>query len=83
MLCHSYDLFFADKRVLTVLPKLLVKQFFKRKKLPSPVDLEHKNWKEQIERACASGLLCLRTGTCRVVRSRGRIWRNRRLWRMW
>lgn len=42
-LCNSYDLFFADKRVLTVLPKLLGKQFFKKKKLPLPVDLEHKN----------------------------------------
>ena len=32
------------------------------------VDLGHKNWKEQIERACGSALLYLRTGTCSVVR---------------
>lgn len=67
-LCDSYDLFFADKRVVTLLPKLLGKQFFKKRKLPLPVDLTHKNWKEQIDRACCSALLYLRTGTCSVVR---------------
>lgn len=33
-----------------------------------PVDLKHQNWKEQIEKACGSALLFLRTGTCSVVR---------------
>jgi ribosome biogenesis protein UTP30 len=67
-LCNSYDLFFADKRVIPLLPRLLGKQFFKKKKLPLPVDLTHKNWKEQIEGACSSGLLYFRTGSCSVVR---------------
>ncbi|KAA8534609.1 hypothetical protein F0562_032132 [Nyssa sinensis] len=67
-LCDSYEMFFADKRVVPLLPKLLGKQFFKKKKIPVPVDLTHKNWKEQIERACSSALLYLRTGTCSVVR---------------
>ncbi|KAI3757455.1 hypothetical protein L6452_04992 [Arctium lappa] len=67
-LCDSYEMFFADKRVIPLLPKLLGKQFFKKKKLPLPVDLGHKNWKEQIERGCSSGLLFFRTGTCSVVR---------------
>lgn len=61
-------MFFADKRVIPLLPKLLGKQFFKKKKLPLPVDLGHKNWKEQIERGCSSGLLFFRTGTCSVIR---------------
>ncbi|KAI3828286.1 hypothetical protein L1987_02385 [Smallanthus sonchifolius] len=42
------------------------KQFFK-KKLPLGVDLSHKNWKEQIERGCSSGLFFVRTWTC-VIR---------------
>uniref|UniRef100_A0A5B6YKH1 Putative Ribosomal L1 domain-containing protein 1 n=1 Tax=Davidia involucrata TaxID=16924 RepID=A0A5B6YKH1_DAVIN len=67
-LCDSYNMFFADKRVVPLLPKLLGKQFYKKKKIPVPVDLTHKNWKEQIERACSSALLYLRAGTCSVVR---------------
>ncbi|XP_021889600.1 putative ribosome biogenesis protein C8F11.04 [Carica papaya] len=67
-LCDSYDVFFADKGVIPLLPRLLGKQFFKKKKIPLPVDLKHKNWKEQIDRACSSCLLYLRTGTCSVVK---------------
>ncbi|KAJ0043709.1 hypothetical protein Pint_19235 [Pistacia integerrima] len=62
-------MFFADKRVVTLLSKLLGKHFFKkRKKIPVPVDLKHKNWKEQIEKVCGSALLYLRTGTCSVLK---------------
>lgn len=67
-LCGSYDLFFADKRVIPLLPRLLGKQFFKKKKIPIPVDLTKGNWKEQINRACSSGLLYLRTGTCSIIK---------------
>ncbi|KAI9087011.1 hypothetical protein K1719_030972 [Acacia pycnantha] len=67
-LCGSHHMFFADKGVVPLLPRLLGKQFFKKKKIPVPVDLKHKNWKEQIERACSSAFLFLRTGTCSVVR---------------
>ncbi|KAK7244853.1 hypothetical protein RIF29_39681 [Crotalaria pallida] len=38
-LCNSYDMFFADKRVVPLLPRLLGKQFFKKKKIPVPLDL--------------------------------------------
>ena len=65
----SYDMFFADRRLVPLLPKLLGKQFFKKKrKVPLRVDLLHSNWKEQIESACSSALLCLSTGTRSVVR---------------
>ncbi|OMO56041.1 Ribosomal protein L1 [Corchorus olitorius] len=67
-LCDSYDMFFADKRIIPLLPRLLGKQFFKKKKIPIPVDLKHHNWKEQIEKGCASALLFLSTGTCSVVK---------------
>ncbi|PWA95247.1 Ribosomal protein L1 [Artemisia annua] len=67
-LCDSYDVFFADKRVVPFLPKLLGKSFFKTRKLPLGVDLGHKNWKEQIERGFRFGLLSFGSGTCSVVR---------------
>ncbi|KAK4278971.1 hypothetical protein QN277_016740 [Acacia crassicarpa] len=59
----SYHMFFADKGVIPLLQGLLGK-----KKAPVPLDLKDRNWKEQIEKACSSTLLCLRTGTCYVVR---------------
>ena len=67
-LCDSYHMFLADKRVVHLLPRLLGKQFFKKKKIPVPVDLKHKNWKEQIDKVHWSALLFLKTGTCSVVR---------------
>ncbi|XWS41277.1 hypothetical protein CRYUN_Cryun17cG0067200 [Craigia yunnanensis] len=67
-LCDSYDMFFADKRIIPLLPRLLGKQFFKKKKIPVPVDLKHNNWKEQILKACASAMLFLSSGTCSVVK---------------
>ncbi|KAI3869592.1 hypothetical protein MKW92_053406 [Papaver armeniacum] len=67
-LCDSYDFFFADKRVIPLLPKLLGKQFYKKKKIPVPVDLTHQNWKEQIKNSCSSALFYLRSGTCSVIK---------------
>ncbi|OWM78765.1 putative ribosome biogenesis protein C8F11.04 [Punica granatum] len=67
-LCDSYDLFLADRRVLPVLPRLLGKQFFKKRKIPISVDLKHKGWKEQIENVCGSALMFLGSGTCSVVK---------------
>lgn len=67
-LCDSYELFLVDRRIVHLLPKLLGKFFFKKKKLPLPLDLTHKNWKEQIERAMGCGFLFMRTGTCCVMK---------------
>ncbi|MQM05961.1 hypothetical protein Taro_038780 [Colocasia esculenta] len=63
-LCGSYDVFLADRRVLPLLPRLLGKQFFKKKKQPLPVDLSRKGWPEQLRRCLTSAALYLRTGTC-------------------
>ncbi|GHP05250.1 hypothetical protein PPROV_000400200 [Pycnococcus provasolii] len=38
-LLNEYDVFLADDRILPLLPKLLGKHFFKRKKQPMPVNL--------------------------------------------
>ncbi|KZV43142.1 hypothetical protein F511_07957 [Dorcoceras hygrometricum] len=67
-LCDSYDLFLVDKRVVHLLPKLIGKEFFKKKKLPLGVDLSKKNLKHQVERALGSALLYMGTGTCCVMK---------------
>ncbi|XP_010516516.1 PREDICTED: ribosomal L1 domain-containing protein 1-like [Camelina sativa] len=67
-LCDSYDMFFADRGILPLLPRLIGKKFFARKKIPVAIDLKHKNWKEQIEKACGSAMFFMRTGTCCVVK---------------
>lgn len=67
-LFNSYDKFFSDKRAVPLLRKLLGKQFSKKKKLPVPLDLKRKNWKEQIEKVCGSALLYMETGTCSVLK---------------
>ncbi|CAH8354770.1 unnamed protein product [Eruca vesicaria subsp. sativa] len=67
-LCDSYEMFFADRRVIPLLPRLIGKKFFTSKKLPAAVDLKHKNWKEQVEKACGSAMFFVRTGTCSVVK---------------
>ncbi|XP_057724790.1 uncharacterized protein LOC130940609 [Arachis stenosperma] len=67
-LCDSYDLFFADRRVVPLLPRLLGKQFLKKKKVPVPLDLKKGNWKEQVDKAYSSALFSVGNGTCCVVR---------------
>lgn len=62
-------MFFADKRVVPLLPKVLGKQFYKKKKkVPLPVDLIKSDWKEEFERGFSSGWLCFGNGTCSVVK---------------
>jgi ribosome biogenesis protein UTP30 len=38
-LCSSFDLFAADTRIIPMLPKIIGKTFFEKKKQPVPVDL--------------------------------------------
>ncbi|KAL7157398.1 hypothetical protein ABFS83_02G074800 [Erythranthe nasuta] len=67
-LCDSFDMFLVDKRIVHFLPKLIGKEFFKKKKLPLGVDLGKKNLKAQVEVALGSALLYLRSGTCSVTK---------------
>lgn len=69
-LCASYDLFLADERILPLLPPLLGKTFFKKKKHPIPVDLEgpKRDWAAAIRRATAATYLYLGDGACSAVR---------------
>ena len=63
-LCDSYDLFCADARILPLLPKLLGKTFFKKKRQPVPVDLTKKDWPAQIRKAAAATYVHMGAGTC-------------------
>ncbi|KAK4423313.1 Ribosomal L1 domain-containing protein 1 [Sesamum alatum] len=70
-LYDSFDVFLAVKSVVPLLPKVLGKVFYsKKKKIPVPVDLraDGSNWKEEIEKACKSSLLWLSGGTCSALR---------------
>ncbi|KAJ6851884.1 ribosomal L1 domain-containing protein 1-like [Iris pallida] len=81
-LADSYDLFFADRKILPLLPRLLGSHFFKKKKIPLAVDLSRPGWPQQVRAACESTLLYLRTGTAcalkvgRVTMGREEIVRN-------
>ena len=67
-LCDSYDLFLADARVVPLLPKLLGKTFFKKKRQPVPVDLTKKDWPKQIRKAAAATYAKQSAGTCVSVK---------------
>jgi len=67
-LCDSYDLFLADARILPLLPKLLGKHFFKKKRQPVPVDLTKKDWVAQIRKAAAATYARQGAGTCVSVK---------------
>ncbi|AEE79812.1 putative protein [Arabidopsis thaliana] len=67
-LCDSYDMFFTDRRIIPLLPRVIGKKFFTSKKIPVALDLKHRNWKHQIEKACGSAMFFIRTGTCSVIK---------------
>jgi ribosome biogenesis protein UTP30 len=46
VLCASFDLFAADTRIIPMLPKILGKTFFEKKKQPVPVNLTSTNPEE-------------------------------------
>ncbi|KAG0369579.1 ribosomal protein L1p/L10e family-domain-containing protein [Gamsiella multidivaricata] len=67
-LCASYGMFLADARVVTVLPKLLGKTFFLKKKQPIPVDMTKGDLKKEIARAIGSTYMHLTSGTCTAIK---------------
>merc|ERR1711934_61042 len=69
-LCKDYALFLADTRILPLLPKLLGKTFFKKKKQPVPVDLRGSDakWKKNIQEAITSTYVHLSGGSNFTVR---------------
>ena len=67
-LCASYDLFLSDDRILPLLPKLLGKAFFKKKKQPIPVDLAREDWGAAVRRATSGAYFFVSAGGCSAVR---------------
>ncbi|CEO98354.1 unnamed protein product (mitochondrion) [Plasmodiophora brassicae] len=67
-LCLAYDLFLADQRVLNLLPHLLGKAFFTRKKQPVPVRINGKNVASELEKARDSTYMFLSCGSCVAIK---------------
>lgn len=70
-LCGAYDIFLADERVLPMLPKLLGKSFFEKKKIPLPVDLtktKPEAIKKELTAAIEGTALFLGAGPCTSVK---------------
>merc|ERR1719319_461951 len=67
-LCHRFDLFLADARIIRLLPQFLGKPFYKRKKLPIQIDLNSKDLKAEVDKALMTSTLPLKhTGSCSSV----------------
>ncbi|PKU65131.1 ribosomal L1 domain-containing protein 1-like [Dendrobium catenatum] len=62
-LCDSYDIFFAERRIITLLPRFIGNYFFKKKKIPLAVNISRPGWPEAVRQACRSTLLFLSSGT--------------------
>ncbi|KAG2187505.1 hypothetical protein INT44_005194 [Umbelopsis vinacea] len=67
-LCAAYGMFLADDRVIPLLPKLLGKEFFLKKKQPIPVDMKKSNLKAEIEKALSSTYMHLNGGSCSAIK---------------
>ncbi|KAJ3046578.1 hypothetical protein HK097_000726 [Rhizophlyctis rosea] len=67
-LVASYDLFLADEKVLAVLPPILGKAFFSKKKHPAPVDMTKNNLLGEIDSAIAATYLHLNKGVCNAIK---------------
>ncbi|KAJ0250799.1 Ribosomal protein L1p/L10e family [Hirschfeldia incana] len=63
-----HEVYFAERRLMPILPKLLGKEFVKKKKSLIAINLRNGNWKEQVEKVCESALFFVGTGTCSVVK---------------
>ena len=68
ILCESHDLFMADDRVLPLLPKILGKVFFDKKKQPVPVDLTKKDFEAEVKAALNSTYLFFTKGCCTSIK---------------
>eukprot|EP00743_Colponemidia_sp_Colp-15_P003912 GILK01004221.1.p1 GENE.GILK01004221.1~~GILK01004221.1.p1 ORF type:complete len:264 (+),score=40.48 GILK01004221.1:50-793(+) len=67
-LCSAFDLFLTDERVLPLLPMLLGKTFFQKKRQPVPVDLTKKDLVAEITKARDSTYLHMSQGPCCALR---------------
>mmetsp|Transcript_29441 Transcript_29441/g.54032 ORF Transcript_29441/g.54032 Transcript_29441/m.54032 type:complete len:257 (-) Transcript_29441:40-810(-) len=62
-LCNSYDLFIADDRIIRMLPKLIGKSFFHKKKQPIPIDFGTKDFPKVVRDVCSKTYFVHNKGT--------------------
>ncbi|XP_016053089.1 PREDICTED: ribosomal L1 domain-containing protein 1 [Miniopterus natalensis] len=68
-LLSSFDLFLADARIRRLLPSHLGKHFYKRKKVPVPVNLKAKNLSKEINSSIGGTTLNIsKSGSCSTIR---------------
>ncbi len=67
-LAASYDLFLADNRIVTLLPKLLGKKFFDTKKQPVVVDMTASDLETELSSATSAALLFFSSGPSSTVK---------------
>lgn len=68
-LVASFDVFLVDERIEGLVPGLLGREIFKKKKLPAPVCVTGPGAKENIERALARTYLRMKIGPTATVRA--------------
>jgi len=67
-LCQKFDIFLVDDRILRLVPMFLGKAFYRRKRIPTPVNLRSSDLKKEIARAINTVTLPLNHhGTCSMV----------------
>ncbi|ORY53080.1 ribosomal protein L1 [Rhizoclosmatium globosum] len=67
-LCDSYHLFLTDDRIVAMLPPLLGKAFFAKKKHPIPISLKSRVLEKEIQKARSGTFLHLNKGLCNSVK---------------
>jgi ribosome biogenesis protein UTP30 len=58
-LCHLYEHFLVDQRIIRLVPKFLGKPFYKRRKFPVGVDLTSRDLPAEVQRAVGTACLAL------------------------
>jgi len=67
-LCQKFDIFLVDDRILRLVPMFLGKSFYRRKRIPIPVNLRANDLKKEIAKAIKTVTLPLNHhGTCSMV----------------
>ncbi|XP_008139976.2 ribosomal L1 domain-containing protein 1 isoform X1 [Eptesicus fuscus] len=68
-LLGSFDLFLSDARIRRLLPSHLGRHFYKRKKVPIPVNLKAKNLSKEINSSIGGTVLNIsKSGSCSTIR---------------
>uniref|UniRef100_A0A7S3GEC6 Ribosomal L1 domain-containing protein 1 n=1 Tax=Palpitomonas bilix TaxID=652834 RepID=A0A7S3GEC6_9EUKA len=68
-LCSDFDFFLADDRVLPLLPRLIGKTFYDKKKYPIAVDMKKKDLAKELTRALEATYFHINNGNCSVVKA--------------